>query len=131
MSDLPTLKGPTKLVYEVLSKKKVPLGAYDILAALSKHGVTGPPTIYRALEKLASQGLIHRISSINAYIICDCHHGSHISSFMVCKKCKSVEEISDRKVENALRTAIKNHSFKIEKEMIELIGLCETCATTA
>src|SRR5215470_19039883 len=49
-----------------------PVGAYHILDALRRrHPGAAPPTVYRALEFLGEQGLIHRIESLNAYVGCD------------------------------------------------------------
>ncbi|MDP1137031.1 transcriptional repressor, partial [Klebsiella pneumoniae] len=39
-----------------------PLGAYALLPALAEAGFnSAPPTVYRALEFLQQQGLVHRI----------------------------------------------------------------------
>ena len=49
-----------------------PIGAYEIINALAM--IDGkrvaPPTVYRALDFLTKQGLIHRVESLNAFIGC-------------------------------------------------------------
>jgi Fur family zinc uptake transcriptional regulator len=50
-----------------------PLGAYALLEQLRGQGrKTGlaPTTVYRALEFLLAQGLVHRIERLNAYVGC-------------------------------------------------------------
>ena len=57
-------------VYNFLKKKNKPLSAYEILEELASQGITAPTTIYRALNKLVSNGLIHKIESLNAWTVC-------------------------------------------------------------
>ena len=129
MNQTQPLKGPNRLVLSVLAASRKPLGAYDILAKLRTKGITGPPTVYRALEKLVSLGLAHRITSINSYIACHNEHGHthEAASFAVCKSCKNVEEIHDKKLQSALRDVSAAHRFKVECEVVELVGLCLDC----
>ena len=48
-----------------------PVKAYDILDILrSERSSAAPPTVYRALEFLLAQGLVHKIESLNAYLGC-------------------------------------------------------------
>jgi len=51
-----------------------PLGAYEIVDQMSQSETSAhrvlPPTVYRAIQFLLDQGLIHRLSSLNAYIGC-------------------------------------------------------------
>ena len=57
-------------VYNFLKKKDKPLSAYEILEELASQGISAPTTIYRALNKLVSKGLIHKIESLNAWTVC-------------------------------------------------------------
>jgi len=53
-----------KRVLELVWASHKPLGAYAILEKLTDEGhKPAPPTVYRALEFLLEQGLIHRIAS--------------------------------------------------------------------
>jgi Fur family zinc uptake transcriptional regulator len=60
-------------VLELVWQSHKPLGAYDILAVLSEQDGrrAAPPTVYRALDFLLENGLVHRISSLNAFVGCD------------------------------------------------------------
>ena len=64
-------------VLELVWQSHKPLGAYDILAVLSEQDGrrAAPPTVYRALDFLLENGLVHRIASLNAFI--GCNHPGH------------------------------------------------------
>lgn len=122
-------------VYLLILTANKPLGAYDLINKLQKtrqndHGDTkniAPPTVYRSLEFLLAEGLIHQLSSINAYVPC-CHPRSqHAAAFLICKNCHSVEECSNLPVEGILEFAKQDANFAIERTIIELKGLCRVC----
>ncbi len=124
-----SIKGPNRLVLDVLAASDKPMGAYEILAELREKGITGPPTVYRALERLKALGLAHHIASLNSYIACHDDHGhAHdFVSFAICKNCKNVEEIQDKSIRKALQNVSSAHRFKVESEVIELVGICLDC----
>jgi len=66
-------------VLEIIWNSPAPLGAYAILDILRDEGRPGaPPTVYRALDFLLEQGLIHRLASLNVFTGCrqpGSHHG--------------------------------------------------------
>ena len=66
-------------VLELVWQSHKPLGAYDILGTLSEEDGrrAAPPTVYRALDFLMENGLIHRIASLNAFIGCVRPEHSH------------------------------------------------------
>ena len=51
-------------ILEVLSRSQKPMTAYDLLDQLRGHGITSPPTIYRALGRLLDAGKIHRLETL-------------------------------------------------------------------
>jgi Fur family zinc uptake transcriptional regulator len=56
-------------VLEALLASHAPLGAYELIDRLANAGARPAPiTIYRALDFLREQGLVHRIESRNAFI---------------------------------------------------------------
>ena len=63
-----------KRVLELVWASHKPLGAYDILGVLSDEDGrrAAPPTVYRALDFLLENGLVHRIASLNAFVGCSC-----------------------------------------------------------
>ena len=62
-------------VLEVLLESHKPLGAYEIIDRAGRRGPRPAPiTIYRALDFLRDNGLVHRIESRNAFVACVNNH---------------------------------------------------------
>ena len=114
-------------VYDTIAKSKKPVSAYDILHKLSKKDATAPPTVYRALEWLQKESLIHRIESLNAYLVCHTHTGHHEGLFAICQQCGDVKELSDKKLEKQLMNFAGKSGFHPMRGMIEMTGLCADC----
>ena len=79
-------------VLELVWSSHAPIGAYDILAKLAADtGKVQPPTVYRALDFLKAQGLIHRIESRNAFIGCaqpDREHARPVPALPRLRRCR-------------------------------------------
>jgi Fur family transcriptional regulator, zinc uptake regulator len=122
---------PSKLVLGLLKCSKHPLTAYNLLEKLKKHGVQGPPVIYRALKQLMDKGQIHRIQALNAYVACGCEAGHHheFSVLTVCKGCKTVDEMHDHAVIRYL-AGLRRLGINVPKAaVVELPVVCQDCAT--
>ncbi len=110
-----------------------PLGAYDIIGQLTAHKdqqkrkVVAPPTVYRALDFLLEQGLVHRIASLNAFVGCSIQSTNHPSQFLLCSECGIAIEMESEKINHAIRQKAESYGFKIYTETIEVIGLCAAC----
>jgi Fur family zinc uptake transcriptional regulator len=120
-----------------------PVGAYALLDRLreSRAGAA-PPTVYRALDFLVEQGLIHKVERLNAFIGCidaldhptDCDCGEahdHPHQFLICRRCGIATEISDPGVALALSRAARAAGFAPARATVEVEGLCAACAATA
>lgn len=125
----------TELRREVLAlilQARAPLTAYQLLDQLkSTRKSAVPPTIYRALEFLMENRLVHRIERLNAFMPCaetDHDHDHADAQFLICHQCGTVTEIEDHGVSAALAAAAAARGFTPERAMIELDGLCATCA---
>jgi Fur family zinc uptake transcriptional regulator len=115
-------------VLELIWASHRPVGAYDLLNQLSQDGrKAAPPTVYRSLDFLLENGLIHRINSLNAFVGCD-HPGSdHTAQFFICNVCGQAAELDDTKVDSAINRHAKQMGFTIENRSIEICGTCEHC----
>jgi Fur family zinc uptake transcriptional regulator len=106
-----------------------PTGAYDILAAMQTQ--TGrkiaPPTVYRTLDFLRQQGLVHRIESLNAYVGCRAPGRPHDVQFMICRRCGTAVELDDRRIARSLEAVAAAAGFVIENRVVELSGRCARC----
>jgi Fur family zinc uptake transcriptional regulator len=105
-----------------------PVGAYHVLDALKRgHPGAAPPTVYRALEFLSEQGLIHRIESLNAYVGCDRPDERHASQFLICDRCNATAELDDPAIAAAVTRRAADLGFAVKRQTIEVRGLCPRC----
>lgn len=119
-----------ELVLKLIWENHQPMGAYELLPALAEAGFnSAPPTIYRALEFLQEQGLVHRIASLNAFIGCPHPENPHRSGFLICSGCRRAVELDTAPVHRTLDESAAELGFKIEHEMVEVVGLCSDCQT--
>lgn len=116
-------------VLQIVWRSHKPVGAYEVLDELSRsHKSARPPTVYRALDFLMAEGLIHKIESLNAYLGCTEAGAPHSGQFLICRKCGATEEIVDPKLETALDQAARRTRFAAERKVVEISGLCARCA---
>lgn len=122
-----------KRVLELVWQSHKPLGAYDILAQLS--GVDGrraaPPTVYRALDFLLENGLVHRIASLNAFIGCNHPEHPHQGQFLICRNCHMAIELEQAAISTAIDQAARGVDFQVEGQTVEVVGLCAPCRSAA
>jgi len=121
-----------ELVLELIWQNHEPLGAYQLMDMLRERyeGNVAPPTVYRALEFLQEYGLVHRLSTINAYIGCSqSQQRDHQPSFFICKECKKAMEVNTPRVTQAIREIASARQFSASKGgAVEVIGLCNSCS---
>jgi Fur family zinc uptake transcriptional regulator len=107
-----------------------PTGAYDLLDRLkaTREGAA-PPTVYRALDFLLEQGLIHKLERLSAFVGCISHEDhDHAAQFLICRSCGKVAEIEDHDLAHALQDAARRLGFTLGKATIEAEGQCAACA---
>jgi len=116
-------------VLALVLRSEQPLGAYALLDQLkTMRGGAAPPTIYRALDFLLEQGLIHRIERLNAFTGCVSAGHDHTHQFLICKTCGHAQELHDHAVEAALGQAALGAGFTPSRMTVEIEGLCRGCA---
>lgn len=118
---------------EVLSALKgadKPLTAYEILglAKIRRAGLKAPLTIYRALDKLMDQGLVHRIESLNAFVHCDHGPHDHATGFLICSDCGRTLEVHLDDCEDHLAGRAREQGFAVDAVKVEMTGRCPDCA---
>lgn len=114
-------------VLEMVWESHRPVGAYHILEALMKERSAAPPTVYRALNFLQEQGLVHRIASINAYVGCINPQTVHSGQFLICSDCQESTEIVSEEITNVLRKTAMSAGFDVHRQTVEIIGTCNRC----
>lgn len=122
-----------KRVLELVWQSHKPLGAYDILAVLSEQDGrrAAPPTVYRALDFLLDNGLVHRIASLNAFV--GCSHPTHIhqGQFLICRNCHAAIELEHPAISAAIVSGAQSVGFVVEGQTVEVLGLCAGCQEAA
>jgi len=114
-----------------------PVGAYALLDRLrAERPGAAPPTVYRALDFLQEQGLVHRLERLNAFVGCagpeahaDGGHGhDHPHQFLICASCGATAELCDHGVSAAVGAAARTIGFVPTRTTVEIEGHCAACA---
>jgi Fur family transcriptional regulator, zinc uptake regulator len=116
-------------VLELIWDSHKAVKAYDLLDKIKPlQPAAKPATIYRALDFLLEQGLIHRIESLNAFM--GCGHSGHPNEELklICVQCHEVEERPATELMRALANEIKEAGFLQQSRVIEIHGVCAKCA---
>lgn len=118
-------------VLELIWESHKAVKAYELLDRIKPlMDAAKPATIYRALDFLIEQGLIHRVESLNAFVGCSCSAHQHEQLLLICNNCQEVEERSAPEVMQALSQEIKQAGFIVHSKAIEIHGVCEKCVET-
>jgi Fur family zinc uptake transcriptional regulator len=117
-------------VLELVWQSHKPLGAYDILAVLSEQDGrrAAPPTVYRALDFLLDNNLVHRIASLNAFMGCNHPEHAHQGQFLICRECHIAIELEQASISEAITLGASNVGFRAEGQTVEVVGICSACS---
>jgi Fur family zinc uptake transcriptional regulator len=117
-------------VLEVLAGSHKPLGAYEIIDAAAAGGPRPAPiTVYRALDFLMANGLVHRIESRNAFLACVHNHDSGaVVAFLICEACGEVGEAPGGDIAITVAAAAKSAGFSPSMSVVEITGVCAHCS---
>ncbi|HEY7772912.1 MAG TPA: transcriptional repressor [Marinagarivorans sp.] len=126
-----------KRILELLLISDTPLSAYELADAYNAHAAASMPTmsVYRILDYLESEQLVHKLSSANKYIACShitCSHAHKVPQFLICRECQSVKEIAIAKgIIDELGKQIVDAGYNLINSQIELQCVCENCMENA
>jgi len=113
-----------RCVTGILAGTDVPLGAYDIAAALrgaGRHAVVA--SIYRSLERLRASGAVEKVETCSAFRIRDVPE----AALMVCSECGVVAALPISGPYAAIARAIAGTGFTVGHIALEATGLCREC----
>ncbi|MDP3332706.1 MAG: transcriptional repressor [Methylococcaceae bacterium] len=117
-------------VLELIWDSHKAVKAYELLDRIRPlQQAAKPATIYRALDFLIEQGLVHRVESLNAFVGCRCSGQQHEQLLLICKQCQEVEERSAADVMKTLAQEAEQAGFIIHSKAIEIHGICAKCAS--
>ena len=127
-------------VLELVWENHKPVGAYAILEELQAdrrsdggtkaakaRGLVAPPTVYRALDFLLENGLVHRIEMLNAYIGCCRPESRHSGQFLLCGECGTAAELASDALLAVIDGEASRRGFAVRRVMVEVDGLCPDC----
>lgn len=119
-------------VLELVCKYTQPVGAYTLLDDLRDEGRSAaPPTVYRALDFLQEQGLVHRLATNNTYLACAHPQTDHEGFFLVCSVCGYAQEVHTQSITGKAKNHARDFEFVVDRVSIEVTGLCSSCKNTA
>jgi Fur family transcriptional regulator, zinc uptake regulator len=118
-------------ILELLAREGRPLGAYEMIDRVAE--ATGkrpaPISIYRALDFLLENSLIHRLASRNAYLACGHSHAAKEPIvFLICEVCGEVVEATSPEMRGVLGALAKEAKFSPRAQVMEVAGRCRACA---
>lgn len=115
-------------VLEILLVQQRSVKAYELLELIRNvQPGAAPPTVYRALDFLVEEGLVHRLDAINAWTACHDAGGEPHDLLVVCTGCGAVAELSDPDLTRRLADKVSRAGFRLSEHETELRGLCTGC----
>jgi Fur family zinc uptake transcriptional regulator len=116
-----------QLIVDTLRDVGRPISAYELIDQLRDKGVSAPPTVYRALNRLIADGLAHRVESLNAFVACKHPHHDGAALFAICESCGVASEFEQDEVVALLRKWAGTTNFSLREITLELRGRCAEC----
>ncbi len=97
-----------------------------------------PTTMYRMLDFLVSENLVHKLQLANKYVACShitcdtCGHSHSVPQFLICNTCNRVDEVRiDSELIEQLTKNVDRAGYTLMSPQVELHCLCGDCAATA
>ena len=116
-----------KTIIKILKKSKVPISAYEILDKFNKNKAEQPMTIYRALNRMQKDHIIHKCNQSKKFFLCNHKHlETENLAIMFCNVCGKTSEfimnIKKNKIDKEL-----SKSFDFSNYQIEISTTCMEC----
>ena len=121
-----------KQVLTGLIQSDMALSAYELIAEVKKiyNQDLAAMSVYRILEFLESEKLVHKLKLANKYVACEHTHGA--SQFLICGQCNKVKEINIKPATMAeLQTTADKAGFKLISSQFEMNCICADCLAHA
>lgn len=130
------LTNKRKHVLSGLLQSNRAMSAYELVDyCREQFGEKIPPmSVYRILEFLEEEHLVHKLNLANKYIACShiaCDHDHGVQQFLICSQCQRVEEIKiDKAMIELLKNNVEQAGFDLSSPQLELNCLCHNCQTS-
>ena len=109
-------------------------GAAELTELLHRQGQSiGLTTVYRQLEKLHEQGLVHKIVTDEGarWQFCDCQQRGRDCFLVKCEQCGCVEHVDCAHLGELYSHLAQEHHFRINPRRTLFYGLCQRCTQDA
>lgn len=106
------------------------LTAADLAEELRQAGHTvGLATVYRQLDRLTQQGLIHKVTTEEGALYQYCPQAGHPHDCFLlrCEHCGRMVHLDCDHLEELCTHLSDQHHFRIDPRRTVLTGLCKTC----
>ena len=124
-----------KQVLAGLIKSERALSAYELIdVCKDSYGETLPAmSVYRILEFLEDEHLVHKLNLANKYVACShirCDHAHGAPQFLICGNCSKVTEVTiSQSAVDELQTSVKNAGYQLMSPQLEMKCLCDDCSS--
>lgn len=126
-----------KLILSSLLQSDKALSAYDIIDLCEQKFKQKIPamSVYRILEFLENEKLVHKLKLANKYVACShitCGHDHAVPQFLICGTCDDVKEISiNKSTMTALENDVEQAGFQLVSPQLEMNCICKSCLENA
>lgn len=123
-----------KQILTVMLHAEKAMSAYELVDYFKEEfGETLPPmSVYRILDFLQEEKLVHKLNLANKYIACahiTCDHDHGVPQFLICNNCQRVREIRiDKLIINSLKQNIEKAGYFLLSSQLEMNCLCNDCS---
>ena len=128
---------PRRWVIQLLATADKPLNAYEIKDRLdAQQQSIDTVSVYRILQCLEEQGLVHKLQSSGKVVACHHDDGEHTHcnhhkahTLLVCQQCGTTKEVVLPMLDSLVQELKETQDFSLNlaQQPIELRGLCSTC----
>ena len=124
-----TLTPNRLLILNILLENEKPISAYDINGIIKKRGKSlNISSVYRVIEFWVKLNVIHKISYLNKYMLCDNTDEKHTHITNICTSCMSVIETCNESMGLDLIKSSKKLGVVISPDInIEIPIICQNC----
>ncbi len=90
----------------------------------------GLATVYRQLDRLAEEGLVHRVADDTGalYQYCPRQAAGEVCFLLRCARCGRLEHLNCPQLQALYRHIAAEHGFQVDPRRTILTGLCGPCA---
>lgn len=126
-----------KRVLTGLLKSQKALSAYELVEFCRQEfdEPLPPMSVYRILDFLESENLVHKLHLANKYVACShisCDHEHEVPQFLICDECGAVKEIGIKKrLIKSLEQEVVDAGYLLRSPQLELYCLCGDCVAQA